>query len=63
MTGASVGTGAPPSAEGDARVPVRPRSSDDETAAAPEHAAEFSQPLQPSALFLQKSNPNPNPSS
>ena len=43
MTGASVGTGAPPSAEGDAQVPVRPRSSDDETAAAPEHAAEFSQ--------------------
>eukprot|EP00908_Phaeocystis_cordata_P010072 Transcript_20916.p2 GENE.Transcript_20916~~Transcript_20916.p2 ORF type:complete len:375 (+),score=152.16 Transcript_20916:242-1366(+) len=56
VTGASVPTTAPTDAEQQvaAREQVRQRGSDDETAAAPEHAAEFAQPLQPcAALCLQ----------
>lgn len=57
VTGASVATTAPPTDAERlqvAREQVRQRSSDDETAAAPEHAAEFAQPLQPcAALCLQ----------
>lgn len=50
VTGAAVATNAPPTPA----EQVRQRSSDDETAAAPEHAAEFAQPLQPcAAVCLQ----------
>lgn len=57
VTGASVPTTAPADEQlRAAREQVRKSVSDDETAAAPEHAAEFSQPIQPcAALCLQQS--------